>query len=190
MVIIMKNSAKSLSIGALMIALAAVLSMVRLFRMPLGGSVTLASVAPLLLACYFLKPEFAFITATAYSLIQLITGLDNLKGLSLISTVGSLFFDYIIAYAVLGVIVFFGLKRKNIFTFAIGAVSVCVLRFICHLLSGMLFFAEWTPPEYANSFVYSFLYNGGFLLPDSLIAVVVAIALFIPFKMLSKEMDI
>ncbi len=49
-------------------------------------------------------------------------------------------------------------------------------RFCSHLVSGVLFFASYAPAG-VSPFVYSAVYNGGFLIPEFVITVALMIAL-------------
>ena len=74
--------------------------------------------------------------------------------------------DYPIAFAMLGLA---GLFRKNIY---LGAVTGSLARFICHFLSGIVFFASYTP-EGQSPYIYSMLYNASYLAPDMIICLAV-----------------
>ena len=61
------------AMGAMCIAIAFVLSCIRLFRMPQGGSITPASMLPLVLFMVACGPLQGFVVGCAYGLLQLIT---------------------------------------------------------------------------------------------------------------------
>lgn len=179
-----KNQIKILTECAVMIALAVVLSMVKIWQSPYGGSVTLLSMAPILLLSYRRGMLVGMCAAFLYSLTQLLLGLQNL---SWIPTAGGIalciFFDYIIAFSVLGM---GGLFRKmricksdasNILVTALLGTALCVfLRFVCHTVAGALVWytldLEWyadDPTHIVNQhgmWIFSILYNGLYMLPE------------------------
>ena len=185
----MKMSTKELAMGAIMLALATVLSIFTPFKMPLGGSITIASMAPILLFCFFSKPPVAFIVSSVYGLIQTGLSIANVMGwgLTVNTLLGTVFLDYILAYAVLGIVSLFGTK-KTYPRFILGAVTAVFVRFLLHFFSGIILFRNWAtfdPPE-----LYSLVYNGQFLSVDFGIALAVALAVFYVFKKAYYETSI
>ena len=90
----------------------------------------------------------------------------------------SLLLDYSVAYAFVG---FAGLLRgsKNN-KLATAALIGCVARFIIHFISGVTVYAEYMPETFLgmqmpNPFIYSILYNGTYMLPNTIIAVIVCL---------------
>ena len=67
-------------------------------------------------------------------------------------------------------------KTKMTFYIVIGAVVGGVLRFICHLLAGVIFFKEYAGDD--NVWIYSIIYNGSFMLPATILTAIVAVLLF------------
>ncbi len=176
---------KKLCLSSLMIALAAVLSAVHLIKMPLGGSVTLLSMLPICMLSLLYGVRSGLLSAFAYALIQLIFGLPAAMGWGMtpVMWTGAILFDYLIAFTVLG---FSGLFRHHGRSGKlIGIALAMVLRFLSHLVSGAIFFAAWTPEGFANPFLYSFVYNGSFMLPE-LILTLIAAALLIRLPIWSK----
>ena len=177
----MKMSIKELAVGAVMVALATVLSIFTPFKMPLGGSITIASMTPILLFCFFSKPSVAFVVSGVYGLIQMGLSIANVMswGLTINTLLGTVFLDYIFAYAVLGIISLFGAK-KTYARFVLGAVAAVFVRFLLHFLSGIILFSTWAtfdPPA-----LYSLVYNGQFLAVDFGIALAASLAVFYVFK--------
>lgn len=92
---------------AVFIALAVALSMVKIFQLPLGGSVTLVSMLPICILSFRYGVKWGFFSSFIYSLFQLMLGIttDRLLGWGLtpLMLVGCILFDYIIAFTVLGI---------------------------------------------------------------------------------------
>ncbi|MGI6792305.1 energy-coupled thiamine transporter ThiT [Aminivibrio sp.] len=143
--------------GALAVALSVVFSAIRLWTMPQGGSITLEMVPLFLFALR--RGGRAGIAAGAVSgLLQLFTG-------GYVVHPAQAVLDYPAAFGALGIAGFF--PRASWFGMALGG----VVRFVCHVLSGVVFFSSFAP-EGANVWIYSSVYNGTFLLPTLVITAV------------------
>jgi thiamine transporter len=95
----------------------------------------------------------------------------------------SMLLDYSIAYMFVG---FAGLlKRKNGMIW-LAALIGCICRFVVHFVSGITIYAEYMEDIFGlhmtNVWVYSALYNGSYMLPNTIIAILVCILLSIPLK--------
>ena len=92
------------TICAVFIALGTVLSLITVFKMPLGGSVTLLSMLPIVMISVMFGLKWGFGAAFVYSLAQLALGLPEILtwGLTPVMLAGTIAFDYIIAFTVLG----------------------------------------------------------------------------------------
>lgn len=102
------------------------------------------------------------------------------------------FLDYILAYGCCGLAGFF---RGRKYGAEVGSVLSCVARFICHLISGVVLWASYMPPVYFgmpmnNVWVYSALYNGSYMLPNMVIALIVLILLKVPLGKYLRAEDI
>lgn len=177
---------------ALLIALATALSLIKIWNMPWGGSVTLLSMLPIALISIRYGVKQGLFSSFIYALIQLIFGitLDGLLGWGL--TAGMLcaciFLDYIAAFTVIG---FAGVFSKRGMTGVIsGTVISIVLRFICHVLSGVFVFASagklWEGFETENTLLYSLVYNGAYMLPEIILTTVGAIFVYKALFKVSK----
>ena len=168
--------------SAVMIALAAVLSMIKIFEMPLGGSVTLCSMLPILLVAYRYGPKWGLLTGFVYALIQLLLDVGKALGWGLTPTalVVSFVFDYLIAFSCLGLA---GIYGKGFGRYILGMTTAVVLRFVSHVIAGGTAYASWLPDGWkGHVWLYSVAYNGTFLLPDFAICLVVGILLYKPLK--------
>ncbi len=159
-----KWTSKLLAYAALSIALAFVLSYIRLWRMPQGGTVTPASMLPMMLFSYAFGVGPGLVASLAYGLLQAIQD-------PYIVGFWQFLLDYPIAFGVLGLMGLFA-NRQNKWALYAGMAVVSLLRMICHTLSGVLFFAEYAGD--ANPWVYSLGYNS-FVLVDFAICLVIAV---------------
>ena len=164
--------------GALMIALATVLSEIKLLNLPQGGAVSLEMI-PLILMCFRHGTKWGVFTAFAHGLIQMMLGFSNvLYCRTLISQAGCILLDYLCAFTVLGLASFFaGFFGKNrLISAAAGTFCVCLLRFCCHFISGMWLWGSYAP-EGQPVWMYSLLYNGSYMLADTFITVLCIVLL-------------
>ena len=161
-----------LTYGALSIALSFVLSCIRLFRMPNGGSVTPASMLPVMLfsAAFGMGP--GFLAGMVYGFLQALQG-----GLVMMS-VGQALLDYILAFTLLGLA---GLAKKLPESWGLycAIIIAALARVLCHTLAGILF---WETAPWA-SFVYNITYLG----PDTVICIVLALLIAKPVMQIMKS---
>ena len=156
-------TARMLANGALCIALSTVLSFITLYKMPQGGSITLASMLPMFLFAYAYGVGPGMLVGAAYGFVQFLQG-----GLYFVHPV-ELLLDYPLAFAMLGLA---GLSNK--FSDQWGMIPGIILgRFVCAFLSGLIFFGMYAP-EGQNVVIYSMVYNGLYLVPEAIICIVLA----------------
>lgn len=172
-----KLDVKKLTMSAVMIALSVALSLVKIIQMPLGGSVTLLSMLPVCMLSIMYGTRWGLFSAFVYSLTQL--GLDIASvlswGLTPQSLVGTIIFDYLVAFTVLG---FAGLFRTKGVGGYIGGISLAMaMRVVSHVISGVIFFASWAPEGW-NPFIYSICYNGAYMVPEAVFTFIGAVVLF------------
>jgi len=159
----MKRKAVFLTEGAIAVALTIVLSYLKVWQLPQGGSVTLENV-PLLLYAFRNGGRAGFLTGFVAGGLQILLGgyvIHPLQGL----------LDYPMAFAALGLAGFFPARRM-----IPGVLTAGVARFLFHVLSGVVFFASYAP-EGTPVWLYSVIYNGTFLLPGMAIALVLLLGL-------------
>lgn len=171
--------AKRLAFAGICVSLSFTLAVIKVKPVQYGGSVTLASFVPVLL--------YAYIYGVADGLlVGLIHGLLNFIESPYILSPTTFLLDYLLAFASIGTMGFFGKmrrKEKGVMPLALGTVCVYALRFLFHFLAGMLFFAAgdvWVSfPDWAmgGAAVYSFIYQCVYLPADCLIAVLAFVAL-------------
>lgn len=168
--------------SAVMLGLATALSLVKIFQLPLGGSVTLCSMLPVLLIGYKYGPKWGLLTSFAYGIIQLLLDLGKALswGLTPTALAASFVFDYLLAFAALGLA---GIYGKGFKQYIAGMTTAVILRFVFHVISGVTAYASWLPKEWkGHLFLYSLAYNGSFLLPDFAICLVVGLLIFKPLR--------
>lgn len=152
--------------SAVMLGLATALSMVKLWQMPLGGSVTLCSMLPILLIGYKYGPKWGIGVGFAYSVIQMMLDLGAVLswGLTPAAVAASFILDYLCAFTMLGLA---GVYGKGLRQFVCGLSTAVGLRFACHVIAGVTAYLSVVPKDWAaHPFLYSIAYNGSFLLPD------------------------
>ena len=167
-----------------MLALAFALSCAKIFEMPMGGSVTIASMLPIMLISVKYGLATGVGTAFAYSLTQLLQAFAGANVFPYCQTGGAvalcILFDYIVPFTVLGLAgVFHKMKltKNTELNIYIGIISVVVLRFFCHFITGVVIWKQWAP-DGMGKYLYSFLYNSSFLSIDFIICIVCAILMF------------
>lgn len=168
--------------GAAMVALATVLSFIRVFKLPWGGSITLLSMLPIVLFSIRRGVQSGMVVSFVYALVQFFQGvLDGLFGWGLtpVMLIACILLDYVLAFFVLGLA---GLFRKKGISGWIGGIALAVgLRFVCHFLSGVVIWGSfgelWSGFSTDNTWLYSFLYNGCYMLPEMLFTIIGAVAL-------------
>ena len=163
-------NAQMLANGALSIALAFVLSYIRLYKMPQGGSITLASMLPVFLFSYAYGVGPGLFVGLAYGALQWMQ-----DGFWMLTPVEGVM-DYLLAYAVLGLCGVAGKlgKLQPAVKLTIGCVIGALARAVVAVTAGVIFFADYAPEGQAP-IVYSLLYNGLYLLPDTLICLAVGL---------------
>lgn len=150
----MNTNTKKLTLSAVLLAIATVLSMLKLFELPFGGSVTIASMVPIVLIAYLFGTKWGLFSAFVYSVLQLILGvatgivskmfLPGDEQMALWQALLICLLDYILAYVMLGFGGIFKNKMKNRGTeIVLGAIVATVLSWAMHTLSGFLFYGAW-----------------------------------------------
>ncbi|MGH3148725.1 MAG: energy-coupled thiamine transporter ThiT [Rubrobacter sp.] len=147
--------------AALAVALAFVLGLITVFKMPFGGSISLEMI-PLILLALRRGPVVGMISGATY-------GLLNLAIDPFVVHPAQVLLDYPLAFGALGLAGLFGPTTRGAVFGAVVAVSA---RFACHLVSGVVFFVSYAPEGW-NPYLYSAAYNAAYLVPSLVIALVV-----------------
>ena len=169
----MNKNTKMLVEAGVMIALAYVLSLVKVLQMPNGGSVTAGSMIPIIIFAFRWGGVQGMFVGMVYGVIQF------LLGPKWSFHIASILFDYVVAFGFLGIAGFF--SKDNKISAFIGVFLGIFGRFVCHVLSGVIVWASYAP-EGTNPWVYSIIYNGSYLLPEIAVSAVIIMFLLKPLK--------
>ena len=159
---------RTLCEGALMIAMAEILSFLPLYRMPWGGSVDLAML-PIFIFCVRWGFGPGMLVCVAHAILQ--TLFEGGIAIGWQSIIG----DFLLAYTVLGVA---GLFRN----FSLGVLTGCALRFLVHYVVGATIWAEYMPETFfsmtmTSPWIYSALYNGVYMVIDCALILLIGLLL-------------
>ncbi len=184
----MNKKTRTLTECAILVALATVLSFIKIWNMPWGGSITLLSMLPVCMVSVRHGIKWGLGTSFVYSCIQLFLGItmDGLLGWGLTGgmLVACIMFDYVLAFSVLG---FSGLfAKKGICGVILGTVLAIVLRFVSHVVSGAYVFKSagllWDAFNVKNTWLYSLGYNGAYMLPELVFTVAGTVIIYTALK--------
>ena len=161
--------------GAILVALAQILSMLKLWEMPWGGSITLGML-PIFLFAVRWGTRWGLVAGFAYGLLQVM--FDGGFAISWQSILG----DYLVAFTVLGLAGLGRGREKGIF---LGTVLGGAARFVVHWVVGATVWAMYMPDAFfgmtmTSPWLYSLLYNGFYMLIDTLLCLVIFALLFRP----------
>ena len=160
-----KMSAKQLTFCAVAMALALVTSFIKVASLPMGGSITLFSMFFMCFIGYLYGPKIGIMTGVAYGILQLIIEPYIYAPLQVL-------LDYPLAFGALGMSGFFSKKKFGLTT---GVIVGILGRYICHVISGYVFFASYAP-EGMNPMIYTLGYSATYIVPE-LIATVIVVSL-------------
>ena len=155
--------------GAILIALAEILSLLPFYRFPWGGSIDVAML-PVIVICVRWGFGPGMLAATAHAIIQML--LEGGIAIGWQSIIG----DFLVAYMVLGLAGCF--KGK----FVPATLVACSARFLVHYVVGATVWAEYMPETFfsmtmTTPWVYSALYNGAYMLPDTVMVLIAGLLL-------------
>lgn len=159
-------TARMIANAALCLALAFVLSYIKLFDLPQGGAVTAASLLPIIAFAYSYGLAPGLVVGVAYGLLQMI------QDPWIVSPVQAIL-DYPLAFACIALAAV-ARKLPDSWGWLAGIALGGVGRFVCHVLSGVVFFAEYAEGTGMSPFVYSVSYNSFVFVDLAICAVVMA----------------
>lgn len=146
--------------GALCVAVAFVLSYIRLFSLGQGGSVTLASMLPIALYASWYGVGPGFICGLVYGLLQFLQKPEIVHWVQPI-------LDYFLGFAMIGLA---GLFPKKLW---LGVLAGGLGRWACSTVSGAVFFGEWAWEGW-SVWGYSAAYNALTIGVDAVLCAVIA----------------
>lgn len=163
--------------GAIMVALAQILSYIKIMELPNGGSLT-PVMFPILLFAVRWGLKDGLLAGFVFGLLQLIFDGAYAWGWQ------SMLLDYLVAFPPLGLAGLFKGKKWGIFA---GTVLGCLGRFIVHFISGITIYRIYAPTEILGTVfdepnLYSLVYNGSYMLPNTILALAIAGLLYAPLK--------
>lgn len=148
------------------VAICAVLNSFPLFRMPQGGSVTLASTLPIVIMAFAYGPEVGMLTGFLFGVVNLFLGPYIIHPLQTL-------LDYPLPFMLVGASGYF----RNRY---LGSIVGQALRLFMHVLSGVIFFSSYAPvgqQEGIGLWLYSIGYNGSFVAVELVILLVILVVI-------------
>ncbi len=162
-----QNNLLALTEAAVMAALSLVLNFIIVFKMPQGGSITLGAMVPIILVSLRHGSVYGVLTGVLSGILQFITSGEAFHPFSIL-------LDYVLAYGVLGIA---GMFSGSLAKITFGTTCACLLRFVCHLLSGATIFASYAP-EGQNPWIYSLGYNASYMVFEWILSTVIMVLLY------------
>lgn len=153
---------KRLAFCAISIALGTVLSYVKLFHFPWGGSITLLSMFVITLPGYFYGLGAGLITGVAYGALQLLIDPYVIFPIQLVV-------DYFLAFGALGLSGLFANAKNGLIK---GYITGVLGRYVFVVISGWIFFGEYAWEGWA-ALPYSLVYNGIYVFGEAVITIIV-----------------
>lgn len=186
-----KQKIRRLAETAIMLALATILAELSVIKFPFGGSVTIFSQVPMIVVSYRYGLKWGAFSGLGMGIIQLLFGLENFAYVSgIVAYLILVLADYIIAFGALGFGGMFKNKIKNpVLSIALGGAVVSVIRFICHFISGVTIWGDYSGGAQAV-WEYSLTYNAGYMVPELIITVVGCVVLASIFDLSSPEIKV
>ena len=180
------NETKAIVYGAIAIAMSFALSYAKFLSLPQGGSVTFASLLPLMIYCAMFGTRRGVLVCLIYGFLQALQDTFIIHPLQFM-------LDYPLAFGMIAASgIFFErtpLKKNKLAAFIVGATLAVVLRYVCHVCSGVFAFAAWAQIDtYGSVVAYSFAYNS-FTLVDLAIDLAAGILLMLS-PSFRRQMDI
>lgn len=146
---------------ALTVAISVVLNNITFLKMPQGGSVTLVSMLPIFLIALAYGPRVGFIAGFIFGIVNFFMGPYIVHPIQVL-------FDYPLPYMFLGTAGYF---KKH---FNLGIIIATLLRFMCHFISGLVFFGDYAKGTGMSPTVYSLVYNAQYVGVELILVLIIA----------------
>lgn len=161
--------------GAIMVAAAIVLNLIRIPIGSFGGSIDFVMV-PIIFFAVRRGLSWGLIAGFIYGTLEFFI----FSGGVIIWQ--SILLDYSLAYMLVGTA---GLFKNRTWGLVIGGFLGCLGRFIIHFISGVVLYAEYMPDVFIGlkmpgPVVYSLIYNALYMLPNTVLVVIVGLLLTKP----------
>ena len=168
-----KFTTRMLVYVSLMLALTILLQQIRLYHFPQGGSVTLGSMLPIILLTFRYGAPVGMFAGFVFGLINIILDPFILHPIQVL-------FDYPLPWMAAGLAAIF---KQN---FIASTILVFAGKFICHVISGVVFFASYAP-EGTSPIIYSLTVNASMIIPECIICCI--LIKILPIERLLNAMD-
>lgn len=157
-----KIQTKQLVFASVAMALAVVTSFIKFVDLPYGGSATLFSMFFICFIGYLYGTKIGLLTGIAYGFLQLVINPSVYHPIQLL-------LDYPVAFGCLGLAGIFSKSKHGLVKgYLIGVIG----RYIAHVISGYVFFKQFTPPE-QDPIIYAVGYNATYILPEAIVTIII-----------------
>lgn len=157
-----KMTVKQLAFCAVSIALGTVLSYIKVFSFPTGGSITLLSMLVICLPGYWFGLGAGIMTGVAYGVLQMLIDPYILYPMQLVM-------DYLLAFGALGLAGLFARRKGGLIP---GYITGVLGRYVFAVLSGWIFFGMYAWEGW-NPLLYSVVYNGIYIFAEAIVTIVI-----------------
>lgn len=175
-----KWSTKMIVEAGIMLALSLVLSRIKVYQAPMGGSVTAGSMIPILLFAMRWGASPGVIVGMTFGILKLMLGGYVLSPIQAI-------LEYPVAFGFLGLAGIFSnrnnddLTRGGYYFKTVSSVLLAIIgRFTCHFTAGMVFFREYAGDQ--NPWIYSLLYQSSYLIPEFIVSTIIISIIWKPLN--------
>ena len=172
-----KWSIKMITEGGVLIALSVILSYIKVYTSPNGGSVTAGSMIPIMLFAIRWGMGPGVMVGATYGMIHFLLKPQFYHPIQFI-------LDYPVAFGLLGLagLGYMGRNRgaKGYFNLILGIILAISGRMMAHVISGAVFFAEYAGDK--NAWLYSIGYNATYLIPELIISVLILLFIWKPIS--------
>ena len=174
-------STKELTLGAIMLALSIVLSFIKVYQLPAGGSITLLSMLPICIFSIKYGVKKGLIVSFLFALFHFQGVSEGFLGWGLTGAmlVVSTFLDYILPFTFIGLAGMF--RKKKVTGWILGSTIAIFLRFLSHYFSGVFIWksvGNIFNMDLDSPWLYSLAYNGSFMLPEMIFTILAIVILF------------